>query len=157
MRRLAEAVLGVVLLAAPVAFAQDTPAAANFVIEGQVAHPRTITLADLRAMPRVTVVLVHDANKTSYTGAPLWTLISAAAPSELPGDRTHVQHTLLARGKDGYAAAFAIGELDPFFGGKQVVVAYEGGGKPLALPRLIVPGEAHPARSVKDLVAIEVR
>ena len=155
--RLAGAVLGLVLLAVPAAFAQDARATAGFVIEGQVGHPRTITLADLQALPRVTVVVVHDANRTSYTGALLWALISAAAPTDLPGDRTHVQHTILARGKDGYAAAFAIGELDPFFGGKQVVVAYEGGGKPLALPRLAVPGEAHPARSVKDLVSVEVR
>ena len=156
MRRLAAAVLGLVLLAAPAASAQDAPAA-GLVIQGQVGHPRTLALPDLMALPRVTVTLAHDAQKASYTGALLWAVVSAAAPTNLPGDRTHVQHTVLARGKDGYAVALAIGELDPNLEGKQVLVAYERDGKPLPAPRLVVPGEAHPARSVKDLVAIEVR
>lgn len=156
MRRLAAAALGLLLLA-PAALAQGTPDLAGAVIEGQVGHPRTLALSDLLALPHVTITLAHDRQKASYTGALLWTLVSAAAPTELPGDRTRVQHTILARGRDGYAAALAIGELDPNFEGKRVLVAYEQDGKRLAALRLVVPGEAHPARSVKDLVAIEVR
>ncbi len=154
MRRLAGAVLGLALLAAPAAFPQGAPTVA---IQGQVAHPRILALPDLSALPRVTVTLTHDKQHTSYTGALLWPLLDAAAPTELPGDRTHVRHTVLAHGRDGYAAALAIGELDPNLEGKQVLVAYEQDGHPLATLRLVVPGEAHPARSVKDLVAIEVR
>ncbi len=153
--RLAGAALGLVLLATPVAaLARDD---ATLAIQGQVEHPRALARADLAALPRVTVTLTHDKRRASYTGALLWTIVNAAAPTELPGDRTHVRHTILAHGRDGYAAALAIGELDPNLEGKQVLVAYEQDGKALPTPRLVVPGEAHPARSVKDLVAVEVR
>ena len=155
MRWLTAAALGLALLASPVALAQD--ASASFSIEGQVKRPRAVALADLEAFPPVSVTLKHDKQAASYTGALLWALVSAAGPTDLPGDRTHAQHTLLARGRDGYAVALAIGELDPNLEGKQVLVAYEQDGHRLATPRLVVPGEAHPARSVKDLVAIEVR
>ena len=45
-----------------------------------------------------------------------------AAPVDEPGRNTSLRHTLLAHGRDGYAVALAIGELDPHMAGKQVIV-----------------------------------
>ncbi len=95
--------------------------------------------------------------KNNFTGALLWAVVNAAAPADESGPRSHLQHTLLARGRDGYAVALAIGELDPEFEGKQVLVAYAQDGKKLPALRLVVPVDAKAGRSVRDLVSIEIR
>lgn len=93
-----------------------------------------------------------------YTGPLLWTLMQTARPiDEPPGGNTALQHTLLARGQDGYAVALSIGEIDPRMEGKQVLVAYARDGQPVPYLRLVVPGDVHAARSVRDLASIEVR
>ncbi len=124
-------------------------------------HPRTLALADLQALPPVTLEVEYASSKGSqketFTGALLWPLITAAGPVDEPGGRSALRHTLLARGQDGYAVALAIGELDPHFEGKQVVVAYARNDKPLPGLRLVIPADAHAGRGVHDLVAIEVR
>ena len=70
-----------------------------------------------------------------------------------------MRHTITVAGQDGYAAAFAIGELDPTLEGKHVIVAYHEDGQPGDLPtlRLIVPGDKHGARDVYDVVSINVK
>ena len=113
-------------------------------------------------MPAITVQLDVVSSKgvehTSFTGPLLWTLIGEAQPIDEPGGgNTALQHTLLARGQDGYAVALSIGEIDPRLEGKQVVAAYARDGQALPTLRLAVPGDAHAARSVRDLVSIEVR
>ena len=147
-------------LLAPAALAQDS-APPGLAIGGHVEHPRTLALADLRALPPVTVQVEHshgqDARKETFTGALLWPLLTAAGPVDDPDKRTFLQHTVLARGQDGYAVALAIGELDPNFEGKQVLVAYTQDGKPLPSLRLVVPADTRGGRSVHDLVAVEVR
>lgn len=150
------------LAAAPLpATAQDSPPSAGLTVQGRVEHARTLTLADLQAMPSVTLDVEYTTSKSprkdSFTGTLLWTLVTSAGPVDEPGGRSGLQHTLLARGKDGYAVALAIGELDPHFEGKQVLIAYAQDGKPLPGLRLVVPADAHAGRGVHDLVAIEVR
>ena len=147
-------------LLAPAAMAQDgTPP--GLAIGGRVMHPRTLALADLRAQPPVTVEVEHahekDAQRHAFTGALLWPLLTEAGPVDEPGKRTFLQHTVLARGQDGYAVALAVGEMDPNFEGKQVLVAYAEDGKPLSGLRLVVPADVRGGRGVHDLVAVEVR
>lgn len=148
---------GALLAAVAPALAQAPPVA----LTRRVEHPRTLTLDDLPAMAPVTVK-VDQANasgvqEATFTGALLWDVVTAAKPVDAPGDKTTLQHTFLARGKDGYAVALAIAELDPNYEKKRVVIAYVRDGKPLPAARLVVPGDAHAGRSVRDLVAIEVR
>lgn len=137
------------------------PAAIELAVSGRVGQPRTLALADLQALPPVLVEVIHATARgpqaATYIGALLWPLLAAAAPVDEPGRNTHLRHTLLAHGRDGYAAALAIGELDPHMEGKQVIVAYAQDGKPLPSLRLVVPGDSHVGRSVRDLVSIEVR
>ena len=147
-------------LLAPAAVAQSS-APPGLAIQGRVEHSRTLALADLQALPPVTVEVEHaherDAQRHTFTGALLWPLLTAAGPVDEPGKRTFLQHTVLARGQDGYAVALAVGELDPNFEGKQVLIAYAQDGKPLPGLRLVVPADTRGGRSVHDLVAIEVR
>jgi len=149
--------------------AEPTPAAAQdapptpleLAVQGRVEHPRTLALAELQASPPVTVDIerteANGVQHMSFTGALLWTLVTAAGPVDEPGKSTFLQHTLLGRGRDGYTAALAFGELDPRFEGKQVLVAYAQDGKPLPALRLVIPADARAGRNVRDVVAIEVR
>jgi hypothetical protein len=44
--------------------------------------------------------------------------------------------------------------VDPFFGNKPVLLAVAEDGQPLALPRLIAPGDIHGGRYVSDVVGV---
>jgi DMSO/TMAO reductase YedYZ molybdopterin-dependent catalytic subunit len=159
------AVLGAALslcvcLASPV-FAADLPSLA---ITGQVQHPETLTLPDLEKRAATTVQVTFRTaggpEEGSFTGAPLWPLLGEGGPVNAPGKNTRLRHTILVTGRDGYAVALSFGELDPDFEGKSVILAYAKDGKPLAPAdgiRLIVPGDHHGGRDVRDVVMIEVR
>lgn len=146
------------LFAAP-AFAQS----ASLMIEGHVTHPGPVTLEQLKALPPVTVSLTfqtdHGPTTGTWTGALLLDIVKGAAPLDSGSDKSApLQHTILAKGRDGYGVALAIGEIDPRFAGKQVIVAYQQGGKPMENQtfRLVVPGDAHGGRSVNDLVSLTI-
>ena len=124
---------------------------------------RELTLDQLKALPPVTVTLTfqsdHGPQTGSWTGALLLDIVRQAAPVDSGSDKSApLQHTILARGQDGYAVALAIGEIDPHFAGKQVIVAYRRDGKPMERQtfRLIVPGDAHGGRSVNNLVSLTI-
>lgn len=164
--RLAGWLAGLLLasLAALPAAAQDgaSKPAPALSIAGRVERPRILTLAELQAMPAATVEVASTTSTgvqhVKYTGPLLWTLVQAAQPVDDPsGGNTALQHTMLARGQDGYAVALSIGEIDPRVEGKQVLVAVARDGQPVPYLRLVVPGDVHAARSVRDLASIEVR
>ena len=151
-------------LAAWPAWAQEPSGkpAPSLSIAGQVEHPRTVTLAELQAMPAASVEMDSTTSTgvqhVKYTGPLLWTLMQVAQPVDDPsGGNTALQHTMLARGRDGYAVALSIGEIDPRMEGKPVLVAVTRDGQPVPYLRLVVPGDVHGARSVRDLASIEVR
>jgi hypothetical protein len=48
------------------------------------------------------------------------------------------------------------GEIAPDFGGKAALVAYERDGKPLDDFRIVMPGDKHGGRNVRDVVTIAV-
>ena len=107
----------------------------------------------------MTVEVTHaghnGAQTRRYTGVLLWTLVKAAEPAHENGPRTHLQHSFRAIGRDGYSVALAIGEIEPDFEGKQVLVAYAQDGRALTTLELVVPADAKAGRSVPDLVTID--
>lgn len=149
------AILAVLLAIAAPAAAQE------LLIGGQAGQPRTLALAELQAMPAATVDLedrtAPGTERVRWSGPLLWALVQAAQPVDAAGRGAPLQHTLLARGRDGYAVALAIGEIDPRMEGKPVLVAVARDGQPLPTLPLVVPGDAHAGRSVRDLVAIDIR
>jgi len=154
LRTLAAAAL-LVCLAIP-AFADDAAVA----VGGQVQHPGPVTIADLQKLPATSVPVSFATDKgpegATYTGALLWTVIGNAGPIDAPGKNTKLRHTYLVTASDGYAVALSEGELDPNFEGKSVILAYEKDGKPAGI-RLIVPGDKHGGRAVRDVVKIDVQ
>jgi DMSO/TMAO reductase YedYZ molybdopterin-dependent catalytic subunit len=135
------------------------PAAKSLTVklDGKVKSPVSLSLDQLKAMPAVTVTVTYaEQGKSSWTGVSLMALIDKAAPVQPDGNGAYLQHLILARGTDNYASGIAIGEIDPKFEGKQAIIAYEKDGKPLDSLRLIVPGDAHAGRGVRDLAEITV-
>jgi hypothetical protein len=48
-----------------------------------------------------------------YTGVLLWSLIEKAGLADVSAKNAALRHTLLITGRDGYAVALAVGEVDP--------------------------------------------
>lgn len=130
-------------------------------VRGQLAHPAILTLGDLPHLPATTLTVTntteHGARTATFTGTLLWPIFDHDGVVYSAGCKTHLQHVILAEGRDGYQVALSIAELDPGSAGKQVFIAYQQGGRPIEGFELVVPGNRKAGREVRDLVAIEVR
>jgi DMSO/TMAO reductase YedYZ molybdopterin-dependent catalytic subunit len=138
--------------------AEDSP---PVVIDGLVKHSLQVGAADLRAMPSVTREVSfqtdHGPQKATYRGVLLWTLIAQAEVND-GAKFGELRHVMAITGKDGYLVMFSLGEIDPNFGQAPIMVAYERDAQPIAGGlRLVVPGDVHGARDIRDLVHIEIR
>jgi DMSO/TMAO reductase YedYZ molybdopterin-dependent catalytic subunit len=130
-----------------------------------VTQPKSFTLDDLQKLPatRETVSFMgeHGQEKATYTGVLLWTLLDkAGGPADTAGKRADLRHTMTVTGRDGYIVVLSLGELDPDFGAKGVIVAYSRDGQPFYPARgfrLVVPGDRHGGRDVRDVISIEVK
>ncbi|HLY59051.1 MAG TPA: molybdate ABC transporter substrate-binding protein, partial [Stellaceae bacterium] len=109
-------------------------------IAGKVAHPATLTPADLAAMKQVSVDVSfatgHGQESGHYTGALLWDVVDKAGFADSDG-RHHLRLSIVVTGRDGYAVALSVGEISPDFEAKQVILAADGKDG----IRLIVPGD----------------
>lgn len=110
----------------------------------------------------VTVFDHHTNAKETYSGVPLMELLSHLG---VPHGKTLKSKALaeyvVATGSDGYKSVIALGEVDPEFHPGVVLVADGLNGKPLDEKigpfRLVVSEDKRPARSVRNLVLIEVK
>jgi DMSO/TMAO reductase YedYZ molybdopterin-dependent catalytic subunit len=147
---------GLLALVPVTATAADT----TLSVEGHVLHPLKLSAADLKTFPAteldVTFETSHGSEHGRFTGALLWAVLEQAQLADTAGKHPDLHHTLLATATDGYAIAFSFGEIDPDFGNRPIIVAYARDGKPLDGLRLVVPGDKHGARDVRDVVKIEV-
>ncbi|MEX5219213.1 MAG: molybdopterin-dependent oxidoreductase [Nitrospira sp.] len=96
----------------------------------------------------------------SFTGVPLWTLLSNAGLITDPNVRNDLLGKyLVATGSDGYKAVIALGEIAPRFGNQNTLVAYSFNGQGLGndgFARLVLPGDAFGGRYVSNLIGLEV-
>jgi hypothetical protein len=130
-------------------------------LDGTVTSPGYVSLSQLKDFPQASITLTqqtdHGSVSSSFTGALLWTVIGNSGWKNGTEKNAYLRHTILVRGKDGYAAALSEGEIDPRLEGKQVILAWQMDGQPLAAPELVVPGDAHAARRVHDVTQVEVQ
>jgi hypothetical protein len=132
------------------------------VLQGAVKQRLVLDDPLLKSLPAVTVDVTFETGQGKksgrYTGVLLWALLEKAEAIDEPGKNASLKHALLITGRDGYAVALAMGEIDPHYEGKQVIVAYSGGEPPasMAFLRLVVPGDVHGGRSVRDVATIEL-
>jgi hypothetical protein len=115
----------------------------------------------IRGLPSVTVQIIqqtdHGKISAHFTGALLWDVIGHDSWAKGQGKNAQIRYSVIVTGKDGYAAAISEGEIDPKLEGKHVILAVSRDGVALDAPRLVVPGDAHAARDVRDVASIIVR
>jgi len=168
-------VLGVAFIAlsvaAPALLAQHgtEPTAAPATASNQLTllsgdHKSFVSAAELKAMPHTTVTIhnLHSNADETYSGVRLADLLAklgAPLGSELHGKA--LASYIVATGSDGYKAVLALGEVDPGFHPGEVLVADAMDGKPLGAHsgpfKLVVTEDKRPARSVRNLVSIELK
>ena len=150
-------------LVSTAAFAQTSPVGAQLKIGGAVTTPLTLTVADLKAMPRTTIRAVnsHEKKAETYEGVLLEELLrKAGAPhgEQLRGQL--MTSYVIAEAEDGYRVVFSLAELDSGFLDSEVLVADTVDGAPIGPKlgpfRLVAPHEKRPARWVRMLKSITV-
>jgi hypothetical protein len=110
----------------------------------------------------VTVHNPHTNADETYSGVPLIELlkqVGAPVGRDLHGKA--LSEYVVATGSDGYKAVLALAEVEPDFHPGDVLVADSMDGKPLDAKtgpfRLVVTEDKRPARSVHNLVSLEVK
>jgi hypothetical protein len=105
-------------------------------IGGQVTQHMIFNVAKLKQLPVATVDVTFFAagavTSHSFTGALLWDVLQKAGivvNASIKNDILRKFVTVI--GSDGYEAVFGVGELDPAFGGDQIIIAYAEDGQPL--------------------------
>jgi hypothetical protein len=123
-----------------------------------------LSAAELKAMSHISVT-IHNSHTNAdeiYSGVRLSDLLAklgAPLGNELRGKALATY--IVATGSDGYKVVLALGEVDPSFHPGEVLVADMLDGKPLDAHsgpfKLVVTGDKRPARSVRNLVSIELK
>jgi hypothetical protein len=143
--------------------ASEPAPAATLVITGMDGQRGVFTAATMKEYPHQTVT-IHDHHTNAdetYSGVPLMVLLAhlgVPKGKDLMGKA--LGNYVVATGSDGYKSVVALGEIDPEFHPGTVLVADMMDGKPLGKAgpfRLVVSEDKRPARSVRNLVRVEVK
>lgn len=136
--------------------------ASTLSIEGEVASPLKLTVAELLSMDRMThTVKDRDNQEHTFSGIPLIKLLEKAGAATGPALRgKNMSLFILAQAADGYEVVYALPEVDPGFSDRLVLVAIEKDGQALLKGegafRLIATGDKKQARWVRELQTIKV-
>lgn len=138
-------------------------APAELRVGGAVQTPLTLTVADLKKMPRKTfsVVNPHSQKKETYEGVPLEEILrKAGAPNGQQMRGPAMATYVVAEASDKYRVVFSLAELDSGFLDSEIIVADTLDGAPLSEKegpfKIVAPHEKRPARWVRMLAAITV-
>jgi hypothetical protein len=126
-----------------------------------VKTPLSLTLADLKAMPRTRLEVKDEGRTVVYEGVLVGEILKRAGSPVGPEMRGNaISSYVLASASDGYQVVFSLAELDPAFTSNDVIVADTIDGKPLFAYqgplRIIAPKDARAARSVRMLQRLDV-
>jgi DMSO/TMAO reductase YedYZ molybdopterin-dependent catalytic subunit len=129
-------------------------------VTGAVPHPLTLSRDAITGLPHQSVTASSHDQSGRYDGVPVIELLRrAGVPTGDAIRADELAKCVVVTGADGYRVVFALAELDAAFTQRIVLLADKRDGAALpenALPyQLIVPGEARPARWVRQVVSIE--
>jgi DMSO/TMAO reductase YedYZ molybdopterin-dependent catalytic subunit len=151
------------LALAPKLLCAQASAPATLKISGDVTTPLTLTIDDLKKMPRKTLSVVnpHDKKTEVYEGVLLEELLKQVGVPQGESLRGPALATYLVfEAEDGYRVLFSVAELDSGFQDSEVLVADTLDGLPLPAKvgpfRLVAPHELRPARWIRMLKSITV-
>jgi len=142
-------------------FAGAAPAQ-TVALRGPEGQSRTVTLADLSAMPHEVLTLAgeHGLGKR-YEGVPLTLLLqSVGAPAGKALHGPALADLLVVGASDGYRVVLALAETDPGVRPEKILLADRADGGPLPATegpfRLVVEGDLRPTRSARMVTSIRV-
>jgi DMSO/TMAO reductase YedYZ molybdopterin-dependent catalytic subunit len=165
IHRIVRAPLFVLALLSPLAAlrAQTAASTPELKITGAVTTPLTVTLPDLKKMPRKTLSVVNPHNKKTevYEGVLLEELLRRAGVPQGEKLRGAAMATyVLAEAEDGYRVVFPLAELDSGILDSEVIVADIMDGADLPPKegplKIVAPHEKRPARWVRMLKSVTV-
>jgi hypothetical protein len=127
-------------------------------------EPLHLSTMELKAMPHITVTF-HNSHANvdeTYSGVRIADLLAKLGAPLGEGLRGKaLANYVIATGSDGYKSVLALGEVDPSFHPGEVIVADAMDGKALDAHngpfKVVVTEDKRPARSVRNLVSIELR
>ncbi len=138
----------------------------QFTVTGDVTAPATYTPSNLPLLPPTTETVTYQTGggpqTGTFTGPTLWYLLDTAVGLQSPPVKNGVlRQYVVATGSDGYTSVFALGELDPNFGGgnPQVLVAYQENSMPLGstgFARIVAAKDNYGGRYVSNLASLRV-
>src|ERR1700720_581044 len=167
-RALSAALLLIGIGSSPLQAACPGGVSSFFKVSGEVTNRAVFDLAKLEqfapAQENVTYVAAGSVVTESFTGVLLWDLLNNAPVNGIVTDPTvknDILHkVVIVTGTDCYQSVFGAGEIEPFFGGNQIMVAYATGGQSLGsagFARIVAPGDKAGGRFVSNIIKIEVR
>jgi DMSO/TMAO reductase YedYZ molybdopterin-dependent catalytic subunit len=136
---------------------------ASVKITGEVTTPLDLKLTDLQQFKQTEVTRKdRDGNGHVYKGVVLSEILQKAGVTlgkDLRGE--NLTKYVQVEASDGYQVVFALAELDKDFTDRQIILAIQIDGKPLAPGdgpfRIIVQDEKKPARCMKMVTLIKVQ
>lgn len=164
MRQLLLAVrLGAILIAVPLAAHSAEQPSGAITIAGPSSESVAIdtdSLARLSTQQIAISFLSAQGNRSAtFAGPLLWNVLEQYKAIDPAQHQAQVSQYVVLTGRDGYRAVLALAELAPEYEGKQIILAREMDGKPLASEhlRIVVPADKRGGRSVRDIARIEVK
>ena len=136
----------------------------DFELDGAVANPGVIRLADLQAMPssRLEVTFVSGTAPVSdtYRGVLLADLLARAVVNVDASVKNDIlSKYVVVYGSDCYRVVIPVGDVLADFGGEPILVAYANSAGLLTndgMARLVVPGDKKGGRYVSNIARIEI-
>jgi len=135
-------------------------------ITGLVQHSGPLTVEQATQLGSESVEVQFQSSKGSeqhrYTGVRLWSVLQHVG-LRLDANRKNDQlrKYVVVTAKDRYEVLIGLGEIDPNFGARPILLAWEEDGARLSGDRgpfrLVVPGDVRGGRYVTGVVRIEVR
>ena len=155
---------GVPAQAQPSSSATTTPVQPVFLVTGQVKTPKWVDVYALKQLPpvnqNVTYFAAGQVENETFTGALLWDLLQSVGIITNPNIKNDIlRKIIIVIGTDGYVTVFTAGEIDPGFGGNQILVAYAVNGQPLGSQgpaQIVAPGDKAGGRFVHNIAKIIV-
>ncbi|MDN3359409.1 molybdopterin-dependent oxidoreductase [Actinomadura sp. DC4] len=131
-------------------------------LAGDLALPRSHTVAELRDLPQHTVetdfvCARRGPQRHVFTGPLLFDVVSAAGPRFDPViTKDRARYLLAVAGADGHVAVLSWGEIDPRYGRTRALLATWMDGRALDAegPHLAVPGDLAGGRYISRIVRI---
>ena len=128
-------------------------------LEGQM---KTLSIAELDAMPRVSVSVAQHDERHTYEGVLLTDVLKAVgAPSGKALRGADLVDVVLIEARDGYKVAIDLADTDAATRHDRVILADRMDGAPLAAKQgpfqVIVEGDLRPARSARMVSAIALK